>query len=143
MTLVKYSDFDVRPTTFSTLLDKVFNESVGNAARLNRFRPNVDIIENEKSYEINVAVPGMEKNDFDLDIKDGLLVISGERKFEKKEDGTDYHTIETQYGSFSRSFNLPDHVDASKVSATYKNGILELVIPKDEQKTLKTTIKIK
>jgi HSP20 family protein len=143
MTLVKYSDFDVRPTTFSTLLDKVFNESVGNATRLNRFRPNVDIIENEKSYEIKVAVPGMEKNDFELDIKDGLLVISGERKFEKKEDGTDYHTIETQYGSFSRSFNLPDHVDVSKVSASYKNGILEVGIPKDEQKTLKTTIKIK
>ena len=143
MTLVKYSDFDVRPTTFSTLLDKVFNESVGSAGRLNRFRPNVDIIENEKLYEIKVAVPGMEKNDFDLDIKDGLLLISGERKFVKKEDGTDYHTIETQYGSFSRSFNLPDHIDVSKVSATYKNGILEVVIPKDEQKTLKTTIKIK
>ncbi len=143
MTLVKYSDFDVRPTTFSTLLDKVFTESVGNAARLNRFRPNVDIIETEKSYEIKLAVPGMEKNDFELDIKDGLLTISGERKFEKKEDGTDYHTIETQYGSFARSFNLPDHIDASKVSAAYKNGILEVVIPKDEQKTLKTTIKIK
>ena len=143
MTLVKYSDFDVRPATFSTLLDRVFNESVGNGTRLSRFRPNVDIIENDKSYEVNVAVPGMDKNDFEIDIKDGLLTISGERKLGKKEEGKDYHTIETQYGSFSRTFNLPDHVDSSKISAAYKNGILEVVIPKDEQKTLKTTIKIK
>ena len=143
MTLVKYSDFDVRPATFSTLLDRVFNESVGNTTRLNRFRPNVDIIENDKSYEVNVAVPGMDKNDFEIDSKDGLLTVSGERKLEKKEEGKDYHSIETQYGSFSRTFNLPDHVDSSKISAAYKNGILEIVIPKDEQKTLKTTIKIK
>lgn len=142
MTLVKYSDFDRMPTTFSSLLDNFFNESVSRT-RLQNFRPGVDIVETDKSYEIKLAVPGMNKEDFDLDINDGVLIISGERKFEKKEDGKNYHSVETQYGKFSRTFNLPDHVIASKIDATYTNGILNINIPKDEKKALKTSIQVK
>ena len=142
MTLVKYSDFDRMPTTFSSLLDNFFNESVSRT-RLQNFRPGVDIVETDKSYEIKLAVPGMNKEDFDLDINDGVLIISGDRKFEKKEDSKNYHSVETQYGKFSRTFNLPDHVVASKIDATYTNGILNINIPKDEKKALKTSIKVK
>jgi len=142
MTLVKYSDFNGMPTTFSSLLDKFFNESV-NSSRLQNFRPGVDIVETDKSYEIQLAAPGMNKEDFVLDINDGVLIISGERKFEKKEEGKNFHSIETQYGKFSRTFNLPDHVVASKINATYTNGILSIDIPKDEKKTLKTSVKVK
>jgi HSP20 family protein len=75
-------------------------------------------------------------------LNDNYLTISGERKFnrEKKEDN--FYSMETQYGSFSRSFSLPENVDANKISAKYVNGILEVTIPKDEKKTLKTTIKV-
>ena len=142
MTLVKYSDFDRMPTTFSSLLDNFFNESVSRT-KLQNFRPGVDIVETDKRYEIQLAVPGMNKEDFDLDINDGVLIISGDRKFEKKEDSKNYHSVETQYGKFSRTFNLPDHVVASKIDATYTNGILNINIPKDEKKALKTSIKVK
>lgn len=139
MTLVKYPEYRVSP--FGSLFDRVFNESFGE--RLSKFRPNVDVFENDKNYEVHVAVPGMDKSDFNIDVKDGLLTISGERKFEKKTDEKNYHSVETQYGNFTRSFNIPDHVDITKISAEYNNGILEVVLPKDEKKVLSTSVKVK
>jgi HSP20 family protein len=99
-------------------------------------------VEAEKAFEIHVAVPGMNKEDFKLDLNDSLLTISGERKFTKEKKDNSFHSIETQYGSFSRSFTLPENVDANNISAKYVNGILEITVPKDEKKTLKTTIKV-
>lgn len=139
MTLVKYPNYRVAP--FGSLFDNIFNESFGE--RLSKFRPNVDVFEDEKTYEVHVAVPGMDKKDFNIDVKDGLLTISGERKFEKKTDDKSYHSVETQYGNFVRSFNIPDHVDVNRISAEYNNGILEVVLPKDEQKVLTKTVKVK
>jgi len=140
MTLIKYPGFNsISP--FNSMFDRVFNDSYN--SRPSRFRPDVDLFENDKSYEIHLSVPGMSKDDFKIDIKENLLTISGERKFEKKTDEKNYRSIETQYGSFVRSFNLPDHVDATKISAEYKDGLLELVVPKDEKKALATTVKIK
>jgi HSP20 family protein len=143
MTLVKYSDSDFRPTTFSSILDNFFNESVGNASRVSRFRPGADVIETDKHYEIQLALPGMEKKDINIDINEGVLTISGERKFENEDESRNYFMVETRYGAFSRSFNLPDLVDSSKIDASYKNGILYVELPKDEKKALKTTIKVK
>jgi len=140
MTLVKYPAFNsVAP--FGSLFERVFNDSY--TTRSTKFRPSVDVFENEKSFEIQLAVPGMRKEDFNIDVKDGLLTISGERKFEKETDEKNYHSVETQYGDFVRSFNLPDHVDATKISAEYKNGLLEVIVPKDEQKALSTIVKVK
>jgi HSP20 family protein len=106
------------------------------------FVPKVDIIENEKAYEISVAVPGISKDDFKVDLNDNLLTVSGERKFSKEKKENNLHVLETQYGNFSRSFSLPENVDAGKIDAKYNNGILEITVPKDEKKTLKTTIKV-
>ena len=142
MTLVRYSDLDWRPARFSSFLDRFFDESMG-SARLNRFRPSVDILENDKSFEVRFAVPGMKKEDFNVDINDGVMTVSGERKMEKVTDNESFHTVETQYGSFSRSFNLPDHVLSDKVDAKYVDGILHVVLPKDEKKLLKTSVKVK
>jgi HSP20 family protein len=102
----------------------------------------VDIIENEKAFEIHVAVPGMNKEDFKIDFKENLLTVSGERKYTREKDEKRFKSIETQYGSFSRRFSLPENVDAEKIQAKYNNGILELTVPKDEKKALKTTIKV-
>lgn len=143
MTLVKYSDSDFRPTTFSSLLDNFFNESNGNASRVKSFRPGVDVVETEKNYEIHVALPGIAKKDISIDINDGVISISGERKFENEEEGKNYRLVETRFGSFSRSFNIPEHVDASKIDASFKDGILKVELPKDEKKLLKTSIKVK
>ena len=144
MSLIRYNTTnDFIPTSFSNLIDRFFNESLSrNGGAVYSFVPKVDIVENEKAYEIHVAVPGMNKEDFKLDLNDSLLTISGERKFTKEKKENSFHSIETQYGSFSRSFTLPENVDANNISAKYVNGILEITVPKDEKKTLKTTIKV-
>jgi HSP20 family protein len=145
MSIVRYNSAlnDFVPTSFGNLIDRFFNESATRAGgSAYSFVPRVDIVEAEKAFEIHVAVPGMNKEDFKLDLNDSLLTISGERKFTKEKKDNSFHSIETQYGSFSRSFTLPENVDANNISAKYVNGILEITVPKDEKKTLKTTIKV-
>ena len=145
MSIVRYNSVlnDFVPTSFSNLVDRFFNDSLGRSGgSAYSFVPKVDIIENEKAFEIQVAVAGMNKEDFKIDLNDNHLTISGERKFVKEKNENNFHSIETQYGTFSRSFSLPENVDAQKIDAKYNNGILELVIPKDEKKILKTTIKV-
>ena len=145
MSLIKYNSVlnDYVPTSFSNLIDRFFNESVSRSGgSAYSFVPRVDIVENDKAFEVHVAAPGMNKEDFSIDLKDNFLTVSGERKFNQEKKEVNFHSIETQYGTFSRSFGLPENVDAAKISATYVNGILVITIPKDEKKTLKTTIKV-
>jgi HSP20 family protein len=145
MSLVRYNTTlnDFVPTTFSNLIDRFFNESLNRTGgSAYSFVPKVDIMENEKAFEILVAVPGMNKEDFKIDLKDNYLTVSGERKFTKEQNENNFHSIETQYGTFSRSFSLPENVDATKIAAKYNNGILEIQVPKDEKKTLKATITV-
>ena len=144
MSLVRYrTSNDFVPTSFSNLIDRFFTESVARSGGSSySFVPKVDILENEKGYEVNLAVPGLSKEDFKIDLNDNFLTISGERKFTKEKKENSLHVVETQYGNFSRSFSLPENVDASNIQANYNNGILEIFIPKDEKKALKTTIKV-
>ena len=131
------------PTAFSNLIDRFFNESLGRTGGSQySFVPKVDIIENEKAFELHVVVPGMNKEDFKIDLNDNFLTVSGERKSTREKKENNFHSIESQYGTFSRSFSLPENVDAAKISAAYVNGVLEITIPKDEKKILKTTIKV-
>jgi len=144
MNLIRYNSLnDFVPTTFSNLIDRFFNETLsrtGGAAY--SFVPRVDIVEADNAFEIHVAVPGMNKDDFKLDLNDNLLTVSGERKFTKEQKDKNFHSIETQYGTFSRSFTLPDNVDSGKINAKYVNGILEITVPKDEKKIQKRTISV-
>jgi HSP20 family protein len=141
MSIIRYNPSDFVPSTFSSLVDRFFNESmVRNGGSV--FSPKVDVIENENSYEVHLAVPGVNKEDFKIEVNDNYLTVSGERKFTSEKKEKNYHSVETQYGSFSRSFTLPENVDGTKINAKYNNGILELVIPKDEKKALKQTIKV-
>jgi len=145
MSIIRYNSAlnDFVPTSFNNLIDRFFSESVGRSGgAAYSFVPRVDVVENEKAFEIQVAVPGMSKDDIKLDLNDSLLTISGERKFTKERKENNFHSFETQYGTFSRSFSLPENVDASKINAQYVNGILEITLPKDEKKVLKTTIKV-
>ena len=141
MNIIRYNPNDYVPSTFSSLVDRFFNDSmVRNGG--SSFSPKVDVIENENSYEVHLAVPGVSKDDFKVEVNDNHLTISGERKFSNEKKEKNYHSVETQYGSFSRSFTLPENIDGTKINAKYNNGILELVIPKDEKKVLKQTIKV-
>jgi len=145
MSIVRYNSplNDFIPTSFNNLIDRFFNESLSRSGgSAYSFVPRVDVVEDEKAFEIHVAVPGVNKEDFKLDLNDNFLTVSGERKFLKEKKENNFHSIETQYGTFSRSFSLPENVDATKISAKYNNGILEITVPKDEKKILKTTIKV-
>ncbi len=95
--------------------------------------PLVDITEDDKEYLIKAELPEVKKEDVKLTIEDNVLSISGERKYEKEEKGRKYHRMERAYGSFMRSFTLPDDADGSKVSAEYKDGVLKVHVPKSEK----------
>ena len=94
--------------------------------------PVVDIIEDETEYLIKVDLPEIKKEEIKVTVENGVLVLSGERKLEKEEKGRKYHRIERAYGSFGRSFSLPDNADAEKVNAEFNEGVLKLHIAKSE-----------
>lgn len=94
--------------------------------------PPVDVAEDQNHILVKVEVPGMEEKDLRVNFEDGLLTVSGERQFERKDD-RNYHRIERSYGSFVRTFSLPRTVDANAITAEYKNGVLEIAIPKKEE----------
>ncbi|MCX2738540.1 Hsp20/alpha crystallin family protein [Pontibacter anaerobius] len=142
MALTRYSGMQENmPNSFSSMLDRFFNESV-NSRSFSGFTPHVDACETERGYEIEAALPGVKKEDISIDFQESKLTITGERKLEKKEEGRRYHMLETQYGSFTRSFYLPDNVNPDKITAEFNDGILLVNIPKDEQKTMKRQINI-
>lgn len=95
--------------------------------------PLVDISEDEKEYIVKAEIPEMKKEDIKINVHDDVLSISGERKYEKEEKGKKYHRVERAYGSFMRSFTLPEDADGSRVSAEYKDGVLKLHLPKSEK----------
>ena len=144
MKLVKYNPRlrNFTPSTFSSFVDRFFDESF-NTHFTPDFVPSVDVAETEKSFDISFAVPGMNKDEFKIDFNDGQLTISGERKIEKEDKNKNYHSIETQFGSFSRTFYLPENIDHKKINASYNDGILNVIVPKDEKKVLKTVIEVK
>jgi HSP20 family protein len=92
--------------------------------------PRVDIAENDKEFVIKAEIPEVKKEDVKVSVDNGVLTIQGERKQEKEEKGKKFHRVERYYGSFTRSFTLPENVDESKIKAAFKDGMLNLQIPK-------------
>jgi HSP20 family protein len=95
--------------------------------------PSVDVSETDGEYQIKAEIPDVKKEDVKVTLEDGVLTIQGERKFEKEEKGKKYHRVERSYGSFVRSFTLPDLVDEANVKAEFKDGVLNLKLPKSEK----------
>jgi HSP20 family protein len=95
--------------------------------------PSVDISETDGEYQIKAEIPDVKKEDVKVTVEDGVLTIQGERKHEKEEKGKKYHRIERSYGSFVRTFSLPDVIDEEKVKAEFKDGVLNLHLPKSEK----------
>jgi HSP20 family protein len=95
--------------------------------------PSVDVSETDGEYQIKAEIPDVKKEDVKVTLEDGVLTIQGERKFEQEERGKKYHRVERSYGSFVRSFTLPDLVDEANVKAEFKDGVLNLKLPKSEK----------
>lgn len=96
------------------------------------FMPAFDVSETENELIVKAEVPGMEKKDIDISLSDGVLTIKGEKRQEKEDKKEHYYTAERRYGAFSRTIPLPVEVDTNKVDATYKEGVLEITLPKSE-----------
>ncbi|RLE19497.1 MAG: Hsp20/alpha crystallin family protein [Acidobacteria bacterium] len=131
----------------SDRLNRMFEEIGGfnmNDEITGSWAPAVDVYESENAIEIKADLPGMTEKDIDVTVENNMLTIKGERKFENEEKRESYHRIERQYGSFYRSFQLPNTVDVTKINANFKNGILELALPKrEETKPKKISINVK
>ncbi len=110
---------------------------------ISAFVPSVNTREGEFAYHIDVDLPGVNKEDIKVDVKDGVLTISGERKFKNETKEEDYYKIETSFGKFSRMFTLPDDTDVENIQASSDNGVLEVVIHKLKKEENVKTIEVK
>jgi len=123
-------------TSFEILPDKIAKEGI--------WSPSLDIIEDKDNLTIKVDLPGVKQQDIDISISGNVLTLKGERKREEEYKDKNYHRVERFYGAFQRSFSLPPYADTSKVKASYKDGVLEITIPKTEEakpKQIKVEVK--
>src|SRR3954454_1273815 len=122
-------------TTLQDRMNRLFQDSFGNQGReealaTSSFAPAVDVYEDEHKITLKIEVPGIDEKDIDIRVENNLLTVHGERKFEKEEKEESYRRVERQYGSFTRSFNLPNTVDAENISAEYDRGVLKVQLAK-------------
>lgn len=113
---------------FDSFLDN-FIENRGSLIKTD-FTPSVNTREGEHAYHVEVDLPGVKKEDIDVDVKENIVTISGERKTKKEVKEKDYYKVESAYGKFERSFTLPEDVDVENIHAESEDGVLEVVIPK-------------
>lgn len=138
MTLVSWKpmrDFDSMFDRMTRLLYSGYRQEMEDKDQyMSDWSPVTDIYETKDEYVFKVEVPGMNKEDVKVEVKDDNLWISGERKENKEIKQDDYHRVESRIGKFSRSFRLPNGIDQEKIKASMNNGILELKVPKPETK---------
>jgi HSP20 family protein len=120
--------------TLQGRLNRLFEEQYGSGREesltAGAFVPPVDIYEDEHSIQLKLEVPGIEEKDLDVKVENNVLTVSGERKFEKEEKEENFRRVERRYGSFTRSFTLPNTVNAEDVSADYSTGVLKIKLGK-------------
>ena len=126
-----FRDFNVLNDRLGNFLGKGWDAPVSTTT----WNPSVDIFENDSDIVIKAELPGLNAKDIDIKLENNVLTIRGERHFEKeaKEEKENYHRIEREYGSFSRSFSLPVTVNGDKVTAEYRDGVLKITLPKKEE----------
>ena len=137
MSIVKYDPFrelrslqDDMTRLFSGVMPSGFNrEEMTHGS----WAPSVDIFEDKEHLILEAELPGMNREDFEISVENNVITLRGERKFEKKTEGDNYHRVERSYGSFTRSFTLPQTVTADGATADFENGILHVSLPKREE----------
>ncbi len=105
----------------------------GEATGEETWSPKVDIYETDGSFVLNAELPGLKKEEIKIDLNDNTLTLKGEKKFEEKVEKESYVRVESSYGSFARSFTLSDNVNTENITANYKDGVLEVTLPKKEE----------
>ena len=134
MTLIKWQPkpmnvFDDMDSMIHSLFNTDWNFPAQNTQD---WSPAVDVKETDNSFVLSADIPGLTKNDIKINVTSKRLEISGERSLETDQENDNYHYRERRFGSFDRSFNLPDTIDEDKISASFKNGILSIQLPKHE-----------
>jgi HSP20 family protein len=136
MNMIKYDPF----RELRSLQDEMTRLFVGAVPRGNgeqmasgSWIPSVDIYEDQDKLVLEADLPGLKRRDFEISVENNVITLKGERKFEKKVEGDNYHRVERSYGSFSRSFTLPQTVTADGATAEFENGILHVTLPKREE----------
>jgi HSP20 family protein len=151
MNLVKWDPFRELEDV-SARLNRIFgrplirSESGNEMLAVADWAPSVDISETDTAYLIKGEIPGVKKEDVKVSIEDGMLTIQGERKQEKEEKGKKFHRVECSYGSFMRSFQMPDDADENKVTAEFKDGMINVTLAKSAKaqqkaKTINVAVK--
>lgn len=137
MALVRWDpshDVDSLQSEMNRIFDGFFGNRREAGARTRRWIPAMDLAESEDELILSADLPGMSEEDVEVEVKDRVLTISGERSAESEEEERGYHRVERAYGRFSRSLTLPAGVEASKVRAEFDRGVLEVHIPKPEER---------
>ncbi|MCO6495430.1 MAG: Hsp20/alpha crystallin family protein [Bacteroidetes bacterium] len=146
MALIKFNNRDLFPT-FDNVWDDFFsNDFFNKGVKLGTTIPAVNVKETDREYKLDVAIPGLKKDDFKVHVENGILTISSENKQEKEEkNGEEVTRREFSYSSFSRSFSLPENADENNVNASYEDGILKIDVLKKVPAPVhgKRTIEIK
>ena len=125
----------MRPEPFTQEFDRLFSSLFENSGRqVQRWVPAMDLVEADDHFVLKADLPGLSENDVAIEVQDNVLTISGSREAEHERKEKGWYRLERSYGSFSRSLTLPDGVDADKVEASFDRGVLELRIPKPEER---------
>ena len=125
----------VKPEPFSREVDRLFDAFFGQGERdARRWVPPMDLVEAERRFVLKADLPGLGEGDVAIEVEDGTLRISGERKAEREQSERGWYRIERPFGSFSRSLTLPDGVDPAGIEASFENGVLEVTIPKPAER---------
>ena len=124
----------VKPEPFTREIDRVFDAFFGQSDQGRRWVPPMDLVEAENHFVLKADLPGLSEGDVNIEVQDGALSISGERKAQHEEREKGWYRIERSFGSFSRSLTLPDGVDPDRIQASFSHGVLEVRIPKPEER---------
>ncbi len=127
--------FGLLSTEMDRMLSEIFNGFNGNTMldADSNWAPRVDVHETPENFIVHLDVPGVDKNDIKVKFEDNTLTVTGERKYESRNEEKDFRHVERTYGTFTRSLRLAKDVDAQKIQAAYKNGVLEITLPKAEE----------
>jgi HSP20 family protein len=128
---------------FNTFFDTPTTTGGGNGGAVRRWIPSMDLVETEEHFVLRADLPGLSEEDVSIELEDNVLTVSGERKAEHEEKKEGFYRVERSFGQFRRSLTLPEGVDADKIAATFDKGVLEVRIPKpEERKPRKVAIQV-
>ncbi|HSI82024.1 MAG TPA: Hsp20/alpha crystallin family protein [Solirubrobacterales bacterium] len=120
--------------TLQSEVNRIFDTFFGNnEVRSRRWVPAMDLVETDEHLVLRADLPGMKRDDVEIEVKDGVLTVSGERKAEQEERSEGFYRVERSFGTFSRSLTLPKGIDPQRVAAEFEDGVLEVRIPKPEE----------